>query len=151
MVADSTDVDWFATVTGGLTPDYTSLQPGNWDYPVQMITGDLEVGSSGSVIYGTGLLVVTGDFRITGSFFQWYGVVLVGGRVRFDADDQRFDGYVVSGLNEQMGVNVQRTKLGGAGDYTDIDFNTHYIRRAMQPLTGFVPIGNAWMDNWATY
>ena len=152
-VADSTDIDWFATITGGLTPDYTSVQLGNLDYPVQVITGNLTIGSGASVIEGTGLLVVTGDLRIRGASFKWYGVVLVGRQLKFDAADQRFDGYLVSGLQEQDSTppNIPRTKLGGAGNSTSIHFNTADIRRAMESLTGFVPIGNAWMDNWATY
>ncbi|MEE8117832.1 MAG: hypothetical protein V3T28_12055, partial [Gemmatimonadales bacterium] len=150
-VADSTGIYWLATITGGLTPDYTSVQLGNQDYPVQVITGDLTVGSGASVIEGTGLLVVTGVLRIRGASFKWYGIVLVGGQLRFDAADQRFYGSVVSGLDEQTGSNVPRTTLGGGGNSTSIHFNTDYIRRAMEPLTGFVPVGNAWMDNWATY
>ena len=152
-VADSTGIDWLATITGGLIPDYTSVQLGNLDYPVQVITGNLTIGSGASVIEGTGLLVVTGDLRIRGASFKWYGVVLVGRQLKFDAADQRFDGYLVSGLQEQDSTppNIPRTKLGGAGNSTSIHFNTAYIRRAMESLTGFVPIGNAWMDNWATY
>jgi hypothetical protein len=146
-----TNVDWFATINSGIVPDYTSVQNWDWNYPLVYIAGDATVGSLGSTTTSTGLLIVTGDLRILGNFFQFYGVVLVGGRVIFDADDQRFDGYLASGLNEQLGINVSDTDIGAGNDYTDVDFNSAHIRLAMQALAGWAPMANAWIDNWATY
>jgi len=63
-------------------------------------------------------------------------------------------GALVTGLNEQLGLvpaplPPDTTLVGGNA------FAAHYnqckIDRALQPLTGFVPIDNAWVDNWATY
>ena len=98
---------------------------------------------------GRGLLIVSGDLTILGSFVQWYGVVLVGGRINFDAADQRFDGLVASGLNHQLGVFVPDGSFGG--DYTDIDYNSQYVQLAMRALAGFAPVANAYTEDWKTY
>jgi hypothetical protein len=76
-------------------------------------------------------------------------VVLVGGRIFFDAADQRFDGLVASGLNRQLGMSVPTGSFGG--DYLDIDYNSRYIYLAMRPLAGFAPVANALTEDWNTY
>jgi hypothetical protein len=84
-----------------------------------------------------------------GSLTQWYGVVLVGGSIYFNADEQYFDGMVISGLNAQLGQWVSAGTIGG--NYIDIDYDSYYWRMALQSLAGFGPIANASIDNWATY
>lgn len=151
QVADSTYIDWNAVVNGAIVPDYTTPQLWDWTYSVQLVTGNLTIGNSSSNDVGTGLLIVTGELTIESDFFQWYGAILVGGRLRFYADDQRFDGYVASGLNEQLGVDVADTHLGEGDDYTDMDFNSLFVRTSLNGLSGWVPVGNTWMDDWASY
>ena len=97
----------------------------------------------------TGTLIVTGDLTFTGTRLQWDGVVLVGGRIIFNNTDARFDGLVVTGLNYQLGGTPAQGTLGTG--FVDIDFHSNKIRRAMQSFAGFVPIENAWADNWATW
>jgi hypothetical protein len=80
---------------------------------------------------------------------QWNGVVIVGGEIEFLSDDQRFDGLVISGMSEQIGTGIGRTEYGG--NYIDIDFDSYEVRKALAPLAGFAPVGNAWVDNWTTY
>jgi hypothetical protein len=143
-------IDWAAVLApGGIIPDFTSPQPDNGTYPVQFVTGNATLGSPGATTYGRGLLIVSGDLTVQGSFVQWYGVVLVGGLIQFDAADQRFDGLVASGLNVQLGMPTSAGVIGG--DYLDIDFNSRYVYLAMRPLTGFAPIANAFTEHWATY
>ncbi len=151
QVADSTYIDWNAVVNGGIAPDYTSPQLWDWTYSVQLITGNLTIGDPSSSDVGTGLLIVTGDLHIHSAFFQWYGAILVGGKIHLGADDQRFDGYVASGLKAQLGLSVGKTKLGEQDDYTDMDFNSLFVRASLNGLSGWVPVGNTWMDDWASY
>jgi hypothetical protein len=113
------------------------------------VKGNATLGSSGSWTYGWGLLIVTGDLTTLGDVTQWYGVVLVGGRIFFNANEQYFDGVVVSGLNGQLGQAVAAGSIGG--NYIDIDYDSYYWRMAMQPLAGFGAIANTYMDNWASY
>ena len=84
-----------------------------------------------------------------GTFVQWYGIVLTGGDLHFHAADQRFDGTVVTGLNEQLGSNPSKTHV--AGGYVDIDYDSRFVRLATRPFAGFFPVANGWVDNWATY
>jgi len=149
-IVTAAGIDWGAVVTPGvIAPDFTSPQPDNGTYPVQFVTGNGTLGSAGATTNGRGLLIVTGDLTVLGSFVQWYGVVLVGGELHFDALDQRFDGLVASGLNRQLGMGVTVGAIGG--DYTDIDYNSMYVRLALRPLTGFAPVMNAYTEHWRTY
>jgi len=143
-------IDWAQVLTPGrIAPDFTSIQPDNGTYPIQFVTGNATLGAAGATTYGRGLLIVSGDLTVVGSFVQWYGVVLVGGVIRFDAADQRFDGLVASGLNLQLAIPTAAGTIGG--DYTDIDYHSLYVYLAMRPLTGFAPIANAYIEHWATY
>jgi hypothetical protein len=125
------------------------VQNGNMTYPIQLVTGNAVLGAAGATTFATGLLIVSGDLTVLGSFVQFYGVILVGGRIYFNADDQRFDGLVASGLNRQLGTFVSDGHFGG--DYTDIDYNSMYVRRAMRPLSGFTPVANGRIDPWRDY
>jgi hypothetical protein len=143
-------IDWGAVVTPGrIAADYTSPQPDDGTYPVQFVTGNGTLGAAGATTNGRGLLIVTGDLTVLGDFVQWYGVILVGGEIRFDAADQRFDGLVASGLSRQIGLVPPVGAIGG--DYTDIDYNSQYVYLAMRALAGFAPVANAYTEQWSTY
>jgi hypothetical protein len=143
-------IDWAAVLTPGrIAPDFTSPQPDGGTYPLQFVMGDGTLGSSGATTFGRGLLIVSGDLTVLGSFVQWYGVVLVGGVIRFDATDQRFDGLVASGLNRQLGMPTASGSIGG--NYLDIDYNSRYVYLAMRSLAGFAPVANTFIEHWATY
>lgn len=147
-VALQTGVDWAATIGGGFVPDYTYFRAWDATYPSMLISGDLSRSNTG----GYGLLIVTGDLTLAGSYFIWYGIVLVGGRIEFNASYNYFYGAVISGLNEQLqGKNPQRGEIGRTGKYTRIWHTACAKNAALQSLTGFVPITNAWVDEWATY
>jgi len=149
-IVTNADIDWAATLTPGrIVPDFTSPQPDDGTYPIQFVTGNATLGSLGATTFGRGLLIVSGDLTVLGSVVQWYGVILVGGQIRFDADDQRFDGLIASGLNRQLGMAPAVGTFGG--DYTDLDYNSAYVRLAMRPLTGFAPVENAYTEHWRTY
>jgi type II secretory pathway pseudopilin PulG len=148
-LANATNIDWASTINGGLVPDYNYVRTWDTSYPVILVQGNATLGSAGTSTYGWGLLIVTGDLTTTGDVTQWYGVVLVGGRIYFNAGDQYFDGMVISGLNAQLGQAVSAGTIGG--NYLDIDYDSHYWRRALLPLAGFGLIRNTSIDNWATY
>lgn len=148
-VAAATRIDWISTVTGGFTPQYTTVRVNDPTYPTMLVTGNATLGTAGATTVGYGLLIVTGDLRVIGAYVQWYGVILVGGRIHFDAADQRFDGAIVSGLNVLQGLAVARGLIGD--DNLDIDYDSQYVQLAMQHVAGFAPMTNTWSDNWAMY
>jgi hypothetical protein len=145
-LASDTKIDWNSTISGQLVPDYTSYVNDLWTNAVQIITGDLTLPSDAD---GNGLLVVSGNLKMSNTFY-WQGVVLVGGRVTLAASWTGIEGTLVSGLNAQIsGGPIGKTHVGGT------DLNVHYdsciIQSALSSLIGFVPVGNAWIDDWASY
>jgi hypothetical protein len=155
--AEDTNIDWLGTITGGIVPDVYGIRPWDSSYPVQFVQGDATIDCAPET-WGYGLLIVTGDLLIQGNkgatamgrgCFQWNGVVIVGKEIRFQSDDQRFDGLVISGMMEQIDSAIGRSEYGG--NYIDIDFDSYEVRKALASLAGFAPIGNAWVDNWSSY
>ncbi len=145
-VAAATDIDWPTIVSGGFEPDFTSAQLQNWNWSSQMIAGNLILQDT----WGSGLLIVTGDLEFRGATVDWYGLILVGGEIRFNAATTFVRGLVVSGLDELLtGTNPPRGDIGGTT--IRIWYDSCHVADALRSLTGFTPISNAWVDNWATY
>lgn len=145
-VADTTAVDWSMVVSGTFVPDYTALVTGETSYKSQVIQGDVTLADAS----GTGLLAVTGNLRTSGNFAGWEGIVLVGGEIFFDADSTAFLGMVISGLREQLsGTGAPNARIGEEPVY--IRYDSCRVRQTLAGLAGFAPIGNAWVDNWASY
>lgn len=150
-VAAGTLIDWVGALGGDLVPDYATFQAGSASYPIQRIMGDLTI-SGGS---GSGLLVVSGNLTISGPSFTFNGIVLVGGKIGFEADFQRINGLVVSGLNTQLGMSPPFTESGNVPPQNRRDtylyFDSCRIDSALAALSGLAPVRNAWLDTWATY
>jgi hypothetical protein len=151
-VADTTAIDWNAIVNGGFTPDYYTLSgPGPWK--TYLIRGDATLASG---MVGTGILMVTGNLTTTGTGgrAEWYGIVLVGGKIEFNALRTRFRGLVYSGLNALLGGSPPPDGTvgggGGASRY-EIEYWSCYVNSSLAALTGLVAIPDAWIGNWATY
>lgn len=157
-VALETNIDWVALFGGGFTPDYTLPGPAarmDGTYSSQIITGNATLGG-GLVATGTGLLIVTGDLIIQSSWSTptttWNGVILVGGAIDFRATTTQINGMAVSGLDKQLPEGaVPPENFGGDNRTVNIWHNSCNIHQSLQRLTGFAPITNGWVDNWATY
>lgn len=151
-VANQTKIDWLETITGGIVPDYDYVRLWDSSYPVMLLEGNVLINCGPGTTTGYGLLIVTGDLQISGTdswCFQWNGVILVGGEIEWDANDMRVDGTVVSGMKKQLGEWADEGDVDG--NYLDIDYDSRYVRLALKSLAGYAPVGNAWLDNWATY
>ena len=148
-VADSTGVQWATMIGGGFIPDYNGMQTGVWDWGSHLVQGNATLSNN----WGTGLLVITGDLTTSGSYAYWYGIVLVGGQIVFGSSHTHFNGIVVSGLNNQLtGAPPSRGDIGGvSGRNYHIDYHSCYVNSTLARLTGFVPVRNAYVDNWASY
>ena len=153
-VAQETGVDWETIVNGGFDPDFTAPVNGNTTtYPSQMVTGNYS--STASSFVGQGLLIVTGDLNIRNDqtqSFVWNGIILVGGRMRMDAANAEIYGTVILGLNALVGIPSNRSDIGGGPVVAElIQYHACSIRKTLESWTGFVPLGNTWVDNWKTY
>lgn len=145
-VATQTDIDWTAVISDAFLPDYTALV--NLDtWSSYRITGDATLNNAS----GSGLLVVTGDLFVTGAGSAWRGAVLVGGDIHFDGTLNDFRGTVVSGLNHVGGPTPDGGVWGPSGTMTRIWYHSCYVDSSLTAVSGFAPIRNAWIDNWATY
>lgn len=145
-IANGTLIDWPSIVGGQFDADYDSFRAWDASYPTMVINGDVSVTDGG----GYGLLIVTGDLTLDGFFFSWRGVVLVGGRIVTNTMFTTVRGTTVTGLNEQLGMNPPAGVVGG-GWFQDYLYYECEVRSALDALVGFVPIQNAWIDNWAAY
>jgi hypothetical protein len=148
-IASETLIDWAGALGDDLVPDYASFQNGSSSYPIQRVSGSVTL--SGLWNNGTGLLVVPNNLRITGGYFGFKGIILVGGKIEFDATFVQVRGLVVSGLNEQLGINPQRSEIGGSGNNLLLYYDSCEIQNALAPLTGLVGVRNAWLDTWDSY
>ena len=145
-VALQTGIDWAAVKGGGFDADYTSLTNlSSWSS--YLLSGDQTVTD----LTGTGLLVVTGDLTTNGLYFNWRGVVLVGGAILFQADTSYVRGAVISGLNRLTGPVPGSGGWGLSPTHIDIRFNSCHVASSFASFTGFAIIANSWMDNWAMY
>lgn len=142
--AVTTDIDWSATVGSGIAPDYTSIQVDSEEWSVQRVTGDAVLTDG----RGRGLLIVSGGLDFEGTSAAWEGVILVGQDADFNATVNRVEGLVLTGL---AGGVSNRTQFGRANVQLVIRYNSCYVARALEPLTGFAEVPNAWIDNWATW
>lgn len=147
-IAAALRMDWAGILGGELVPDYSTFQNGNSSYPIQRVMGSLTLAGTTS---GSGLLVVEDDLWITGSSFTFDGIMLVGGRIRFEADVQTVRGLIVTGLD----LSGQRTETGGnpAENQRDafLSYNSCNVQQVLARIAGLSPVRNAWLDIWATY
>lgn len=154
-IAAASGVNWADVMGGNFTPDYTSIQLNDTTYSVQMITGN---GTLSMPNNGSGILIVTGNLRVTGSGtpandVTWDGIILVGGYLVSDADYFDLNGIMVTGLNESLPpftAVAPDTVAGGAAD-ADFLYNPCEVARALARMRGFIPLDGTWVDNWATY
>ena len=143
---DVVGVNWATLIGPSFKPTYAGMtNPNTWSS--YRITGNYTLTTSGS-----GLLIVTGDLTMSGTV-TWAGVILVGKRLIFSGglgSVATISGLVMSGLDGSGGPGSMGT-LGGTGLTQNIRYNTCNLRKALQFLTGFNAISNAWVDNWGTY
>ncbi|MCZ6916820.1 MAG: hypothetical protein O7I93_08590 [Gemmatimonadetes bacterium] len=150
----ATGIRWAEIVGGGFTPDHTtlaSMPPGDTTFQSYLID---EIEYDAVNIRGSGLLIITGELDTgnTGSdlIFEWDGIVLIGDDLDADAlDSTVIRGLLVTGLNTLLAMTPDANVLANAPVY--VYYDSCNIAKAMERFKGFVPIPNAWVDNWAMY
>ncbi len=150
-VARLVNIDWEAIRSGEFIPDYTSPQYGlTGNFPSQLVDGNYS--ESLEHFEGEGLLIVTGNLKVSSSreYWYWRGVILVGGEAKFESDTTYIYGRVITGLNYLTGSTPGDTEIK-ATQLADIRFDSCNIRKSLRSLQGFVPLQNTWIDNWATF
>ena len=149
---DEVEVDWAGIAAGtAITPDVT-LPGGSWpnstemlDWPVIFANGNLSL--NGGTTDSKGILIVTGDLTLSGSF-RHEGIVLVGGTLTSNGNNQIL-GAVITGLNVKLGQTVGQTAVGN-GNKT-FQYNSCNVASALNALGALTPIRNGWADNYPSY
>jgi hypothetical protein len=146
---DEVGIDWTNIMNGTLLPaDYvyptdgwpTSTQFADW--PVTRVNGSLSLPGNGK-----GILIVTGDFTLSGST-QWDGLVLVGGTLTSNGNNT-INGAVITGLNVKLGIAVPQTAIGN-GNKT-FQYHSCNLTRALGHVGSLQRIRNGWTDTWSSY
>ena len=149
---DSVHVDWASIKTGtAIPPDYviptnswpTSTQFNSW--PVVYTNGDLSL--SGGSTDGKGILIVTGDLTVSGSY-KWDGIVLVGGTLTSNGNNT-IQGAVITGLNLKTGQTVAQEAVGN-GNKT-FQYNSCNIANALNHIGSLQRLRNGWTDTWSSW
>lgn len=146
---DSVVMDWARISAGSLVPGAYDIPAGAWPapaawgnptfWPVIVVQGDLTLPSD-----GRGLLVVTGDLRLTGGR-AWSGVVLVGGAV-WERGGNRVSGAVVSGLNRMLGIPA--AAMDTVQGAMSVRYHSCDVTRALAAFRGLAAYRNATVDHW---
>ena len=139
-------VDWGIVESGAFDPDYRTLTNTN-TWSSYLLDGDVTLTD----VTGAGLLMIRGDATLTGTRFDWQGVMVVGGHVVFEADTSRITGALLSGLALQTGNLPGTTRWGDTDTHIEVFYNSCAVRNAFRSLTGFALVPGAWMDRWASY
>jgi hypothetical protein len=148
------EVDWAGILAGtALTPTYTvppDAIPSFADttyYPVILMTGTGQLGSS-RLNGGRGLLIIQGDLDTgSGATFNWKGVVLVGGDITGNGNNN-IQGAIISGLNVKLGQSVSINTVNGTKKY---QYSSCEVAKALMAIGTLVPLPNTWVDNWIEY
>jgi hypothetical protein len=149
---DAVHVDWAGIVAGtALTPNYV-IPTNSWpnaaqmaSWPVIYVNGDLSV--SGGSTDGKGILVVTGNMTINGSW-KHDGIVLVGGTLTSNGNNT-IQGAVITGLNIKLGQAVPQNAVGN-GNKT-FQYNSCNIATAVNAMGALQGVRNGWVDDYPSY
>ena len=149
---DAVEVDWAGISAGtALPPNYTipgnswptAAQMDNW--PVILVNGDLSL--SGSETNGKGILIVTGNLTMGGSW-NHNGIVLVGGVLTSNGNNA-IQGAVITALNIKLGINVPQNAIAN-GNKT-FQYNSCSIASALKRIGSVQRVRNGWTDTWSSY
>jgi hypothetical protein len=149
-------IDWAGISAGtAITPDVT-IPPGvmptfsdTSKFYVIRVVGNLTSAMMGNVVNtgGRGTLIVTGGVNMTGNNFTWRGVVMVGGDIVGNGNND-IQGAVLTALNAKLGQNVPIDTVNGTKNY---QYNSCNVYKSMLKLGSLVPLSNTWVDNWVEY
>ncbi|HVF39856.1 MAG TPA: hypothetical protein VM939_08145, partial [Gemmatimonadaceae bacterium] len=91
--------------------------------------------------------IITGNLEGNGGTFNWKGIVLVGGTISGNGNNN-IEGAIISSLNVKLGQNVNINLANGIKSYK---YNSCEVAKALRSLGALVPFHNAWVDNWVEY
>lgn len=150
--AENVDIDWDGIVNNGaLPPNFEYNGNAGWptpsqfnDWPIVRVNGDRSLGPADD---GRGILIVTGNLSLSGTFV-WDGVILVGGAITSDGYNNVY-GATISGLNVQLGMTVPESDMGNGNKV--FQYDSCAIDNALSNAYSLRLLQNAWVDNWPEF
>jgi len=149
---DAVEIDWAGIVAGTAIPATYVIPTAGWpnasqmaNWPVIRANGDLDL--SGSATNGKGILIVTGNLTIGGSWTH-DGIVLVGGVLTSNGNNS-IQGVVVTALNIKLGIAVPQNAIAN-GNKT-FQYNSCSIASALKRIGSVQRVRNGWTDTWSSY
>lgn len=148
-LSDSTGIEWSGLVSEDMVqphyripedawPDFSTLPADEW--PVIHVTSSyFELTPSHT---GQGTIILDGDFALNGNF-QWKGLILAGGRLVSDGQ-QKIDGAVFSGLNQQLGHVVGESDVGNGNKI--FRYQSCNVRAAAQAMGWLTTKRGSWYE-----
>jgi hypothetical protein len=109
------------------------------------VNGDLDL--SGGETNGKGILIVTGNMTVGGSW-RHDGIVLVGGVLTSNGNNN-IQGAVITALNIKLGVAVPQNAIAN-GNKT-FQYNSCSIASALKRIGSVQRVRNGWTDTWSSY
>jgi hypothetical protein len=152
QAVNSVPIDWVSVMANtGFAPDVT-LPGGTWPTATAFAAGwpVIRVGNGPTEEFtlpssGRGLLIVSGNLRISGNT-NWDGLILVGGTLKASGA-MSVDGGVITGLaNKLPGYTVPPSDVLNGN--ISITYNSCKVASAQSKFWRIVAIGNAWSDLW---
>lgn len=155
-------IDWNGIINNNLIPADVVIPDQPWPSSAQWADSTfwpvIRIRNTGSAYSlpsaGRGLLIVEGDFTISGSN-MWDGIILVGGALTSNGSNTTA-GATVSGLNYLLpgapqpapGALQDNSLLNGTKQYL---YNSCKVARASQGMATYIALPNTWMDNVASW
>jgi hypothetical protein len=151
-------IDWNAIVNGAIPADFSvpgqPFPPWAWfaedttRWPTIRIHGNYSLPNR-----GRGVLIVDGDFAISGSD-MWDGVILVGGRLTSNGNNT-VAGATITGLNVLLpgAPPASTSEFDDAlahGNKTYV-YSSCKVARATRSLHRYRVLSNTWVDNLPTW
>lgn len=164
-VADLIGVDWDAIVNdNAITADFdlpasgAGFPDGTWfannpnAWPTIIIrngpdpTTDFPLPN-----FGRGLLIVFGDLNLNGNHAGWNGLILIGGRLRSNGQNE-VNGATISGLNVKLGYEVEDNEVNELQGTKQFKYHSCNVAKALNGGLGGLKVYNgAWANSFPTY
>lgn len=164
--AETVGIDWNAIVNeDAITPDFDVTAAGvnfpttDWfdDNPNAWPTIIVRNGPDPSSEFplpnfGRGLLIIFGDLNMNGNHAGWDGIVLVGGRLRSNGQNE-VNGATITGLNVKLDLEVLDNEVNELLGTKQFKYHSCNVASALNGggAGGLRPYQNSWANSFPTY
>ncbi|MES2304791.1 MAG: hypothetical protein V4558_04760 [Gemmatimonadota bacterium] len=169
---DNLSFDWYdLSQRTNITPDYykrtvsptvgwtPSTPPTSSNARLYFVQGDVTLNGGGDMNNGYGILIVTGNLTLGGSW-SFNGIVMVGGKLTSNGNNTIY-GATYTGLNISVpaynppnaanpSFPIPTASDLGNGTKT-YQYDSCMIKKALSQYGDWARLGNAWTDNWPSY